>query len=363
VIKKNHKKPYDFLGIDNSRVMLLFAKIKNSFNPFSRFALDDLNHNIFVKDSSLDLVYCINVLYTLNDSEIFLKNIYKKLRLGGDLILVNPKKNPSIIDVLKENFSMLKKKNMKDKINFYFSFLWFLPPFLFVLFFNFFVIKYLGRNQIYHFFNKEELTEMLEKFGFRVIMSEEVYGDSDILIRAIKVLVVECDNEFFYVSKAVTEEDLVASYSLRFDVYCNDINSLNSCDYPNRQEIDYYDDFSTTFIMLSSDGIIGTVRLIKDTPRGFLMEEEFDLLGNIDRSKILEASRVAIKGKYRGSKFFLLLCSAAKIWSKENGYTYWCLACQEELVNLLLIDNWKISILGSVKNYHNTLSIPLLRKI
>ena len=153
-IYKKNELPQYFIGIDNSIVMLFFAKLKNFFNHSSKFIFDNLNKNISIENSSCDVIFCINMLYITECPRDFLENIYKKLCFGGDLILVNPRHNPSISDVIKEHFEILKKKELKDKISFYCSCLWFFLPFVFVLFFNLLVVKFLGKNKIYNFYSE-----------------------------------------------------------------------------------------------------------------------------------------------------------------------------------------------------------------
>lgn len=203
----------------------------------------------------------------------------------------------------------------------------------------------------------------MEDSGFRVLEVDSVYGDSDVFLRAVKISRSVFDNREFVLSRAVNQKDLISSYDLRFRVYCLDIKSLSPKDYPSQKEIDSYDKFSIVFIMLRRNDIIGTVRLIKDSPTGFLIEESFSLPRWLERGKTLEASRVAIAREYRGSGFFLDLCGVAKTWSLENGYRYWCLACQEKLLNCLYEDSWDIKLIGQPTAYHNTVSVPLIRTL
>ena len=150
-------------------------------------------------------------------------------------------------------------------------------------------------------------------------------------------------------------------YRLRYNVYCEEMHSLDPRNYPEKEERDRYDPFAVHFILRKNQKVIGTLRLIRETPWGFLMEEAFTLPKELDRSKTLEASRIAVYKDLRGGHLINFLCDAGLCWSLERGYSIWCLASQVGLIQFLEESGWNIEKLGPPTDYHATTVIPLLR--
>ena len=94
-------------------------------------------------------------------------------------------------------------------------------------------------------------------------------------------------------------------FRLRYQVYCDERGFEDPLDYPDMIERDEFDDHSVHFCnsLEGSDEMIGTVRMILYSGKGFPIEKNFileeQLLPTCDRTKIAEISRLAISKALR----------------------------------------------------------------
>jgi len=162
-----------------------------------------------------------------------------------------------------------------------------------------------------------------------------------------------------HIEIAHTKEDLDAIYRLRYEIYCNEMHSLDPKDYPDKRESDWYDQYSIYIVAKLNGGIIGALRLIKNTPRGFLMEEAFPLPSWIDKSKAVEHSRGVMQKDYRGKGIFRLILDKAYEWQKQNGYPI-CVGTpvMNSLGPIITKDGWK-PLEDKETVYHNIITVPM----
>ncbi len=107
----------------------------------------------------------------------------------------------------------------------------------------------------------------------------------------------------FTVSCVTDEKDLKKIFRLRYKVYCEEWGFEKPEKYPDRLETDEFDKSAIHFAVRDDEQkIVGTIRLILDSPEGFPAEkycqanlEEKELA----RGGIAEISRLAISRKYR----------------------------------------------------------------
>lgn len=101
---------------------------------------------------------------------------------------------------------------------------------------------------------------------------------------------------------AVTPVDLHRIYQLRYQVYVNEWHFERSADHPGGIEKDVYDQHSLHFMAFSDDELIGTVRIIKNSPIGFPHERHCTVttdLSGLDRQRLGEISRLAVSKEFR----------------------------------------------------------------
>lgn len=93
-------------------------------------------------------------------------------------------------------------------------------------------------------------------------------------------------------------EALDLIYRLRYEVYALEFGFENPDDFPDRLEQDIYDPHSKHLIAMNEDNdIIGTVRMILNSPKGFPVEHASEITDFHDKpipEKITEVSRLAV---------------------------------------------------------------------
>lgn len=91
-------------------------------------------------------------------------------------------------------------------------------------------------------------------------------------------------------------------YKLRYKVYVEEWGYEKPEDHPEGVEADEYDEHSIHFMAFRYDQLIGTIRIIQNSEKGFPIERhckiDFDTSG-IDRNKIGEISRLAVSKDFR----------------------------------------------------------------
>lgn len=99
-------------------------------------------------------------------------------------------------------------------------------------------------------------------------------------------------------------DDLKKLYQLRYDVYCVQKNFLRQDDYPDRCETDVFDQHSLHFGAFDDLGnALGTLRLVKNSPRGFPMTDHCDInVPDHILDKAGEISRLAVSNIIRKRK-------------------------------------------------------------
>jgi len=107
----------------------------------------------------------------------------------------------------------------------------------------------------------------------------------------------------FTVNRVVDEKELIEVYKLRYKVYCEEWGFEKPEDHPDGLEMDEYDKYSVHFAAKDSTGkIVGTIRMILNSPEGFPIEKYCELNINKDelpRERLAEISRLAISKEYR----------------------------------------------------------------
>jgi N-acyl amino acid synthase of PEP-CTERM/exosortase system len=99
-------------------------------------------------------------------------------------------------------------------------------------------------------------------------------------------------------------EDLKTKiFRLRYEVYALEFGFENPDDFPDNFEKDDHDQHSVHFAALNQDDdVIGTIRMILDSPKGFPAEHAADITGFSDKPEprfITEVSRLTVSKKLR----------------------------------------------------------------
>ncbi len=107
----------------------------------------------------------------------------------------------------------------------------------------------------------------------------------------------------FKFGKVNAEKLLKAIYRLRYQIYVEELGFEKPQDHPKGYETDAYEPMSVHFAALNeNDDVIGTLRLVMHSEKGFPIEHAADLtfLGTKPNpQKIAEISRLAVNKMYR----------------------------------------------------------------
>jgi ubiquinone/menaquinone biosynthesis C-methylase UbiE/N-acyl-L-homoserine lactone synthetase len=343
---------FTYTGIDNSISMIKAAKNKNMDPEIFGFRPHDFKNKLRDKYSH---IVCLNAVYAEKDIAVILRNFHRSLNFGGLLIIANPIKKPKIANILREHAKMLFRMRFGDMAKEVLIFIFKFPMLLAVILLNLF-IKKKAEQQEFIFMDKKELTEAVEKEGFKVIGSEYAYGGTDVLLTAVKIM---RKNEQVSIEAAYRLEDMEEIFKMRYNVYCEELFSLD--ENFDKKETDKFDEFSMHFMIRFEGEIVGYLRLILHNKYGFLMEDEFELPKYLDKKTMAEVSRLIIKKPRRDARLFFELLEAARIWSRENGIEIWCAAAQPFFLRLLGRRDFKVIEIGKEKeDYHNYKVIPLI---
>lgn len=188
------------------------------------------------------------------------------------------------------------------------------------------------------------------------------------------------------------------SYALRYEVYCNEQHFLAPEDYPSGLEIDAFDDDAIHVGAINREGgLVGTVRLVLPSARGFPFYEHCELFGEYkDLAKpdnpilqsTAEISRLAVSKSYRRRandglydlsspedietgcesealhrrrrpEIILGLYKAMYQASKRRGITHWFAAMEKTLLRLLYRYQFGFIPIGPEVDYYGPVTAYL----
>lgn len=174
VVSLSSKKCFCWLGLDISDEMLKRSNKKVLDNRFT-FKYGDLDVKLKIETASIDKILSIHSLYVVKRYNYLLKECYRVLKPGGILIIVNPKSNANISEMMKY------ERKVKGIINFYYIFMKTIPALLINM-----IITKLANRKIFQFLSKEKLSRILVMNKFKIVKSQRVYANQSVLIIARK---------------------------------------------------------------------------------------------------------------------------------------------------------------------------------
>lgn len=151
-------------------------------------------------------------------------------------------------------------------------------------------------------------------------------------------------------------------FALRYQVYVNEWGFESAGDHPEGLEYDEFDDHSIHIYARSeeSNEVIGSIRMILDSPFGFPIERHFDikeLPAGINRNAIGEISRLAVSKEYRRRAIDLKIFGAERFAPNQvprfmkNGHDF-RRHCEHELVRGLYLALYRDSKSRGLTNWY-----------
>jgi len=162
-------------GVDFSLAMLKRAK-KKCRAEVIHFEQADLNKSLPFPNNFFDAIFSCHVLYNLSDPHFTVAEFQRVLKPRGRLVIVTPQTN-NPANVLAEHFSMIwRQSNWKCLAK---TIL--LLPLIFCLGLYNLLLSWQSTKTKDHFFNENELKELLQAKGFASIRTKTAYANGDIL--------------------------------------------------------------------------------------------------------------------------------------------------------------------------------------
>jgi N-acyl-L-homoserine lactone synthetase len=164
---------------------------------------------------------------------------------------------------------------------------------------------------------------------------------------------------------ADAEEEMKASFELRYAVYCLERRWLRPLDYPDCRETDYLDPYAVHFVAKdAARSMLATVRLIvaSDCPyplpiAGHPGVTDFNSTG------CGEISRLAVRREWRADGVALGLYRAMYHYSKSRGVQTWCIQSERHVVRMLRAYGFRFQPVGPARPYMGLVRVPAVMPI
>ncbi len=163
----------------------------------------------------------------------------------------------------------------------------------------------------------------------------------------------------YHVLRVFPGEDLFNRYlACRYQVYCLERGFEDPGQHSDGREWDPFDEHSIHLAAIDSsdDTVVGTARIILDSPLGFPVESHFPLersLEEVGRDQIGEISRLAVpKTHCQDFRIISKLLDKIFLVSGKKGITHWCAAMAKGLPVLLQRKKIYFEKIGPEKQFH-----------
>lgn len=165
-----------------------------------------------------------------------------------------------------------------------------------------------------------------------------------------------------YSFKLVRRPDQLAEvYAVRHQVYAVEKQWVPES--THGLEIDQWDTFSRHFAAVNGDGrVIGTARMVLDSPLGFPYESTDKLPEQLDRKTVCEVSRLAVLESDRGQRSLILIGLTRALWrvARTHGMTDWCAVVDQPVARLLKRLEFAFTYEGKPVYHLGSMSVPLV---
>ncbi|SDM68057.1 N-acyl amino acid synthase, PEP-CTERM/exosortase system-associated [Geoalkalibacter ferrihydriticus] len=170
----------------------------------------------------------------------------------------------------------------------------------------------------------------------------------------------------FRVERVTPQDALFRDYlGVRYQVYCLERGFEDPAQYPDGIETDIYDPHAVHLAAVEEQTgqVVGSARIILDSPLGFPLEQHFKLdatLDHVDRKELCEISRLAVtKSHCQDFGIVSLLLDHLFLESGRLGLTHWYAAMAKSLAVLLRRRKMHFQEAGPEMVYHG-IRIPYI---
>lgn len=129
--------------------------------------------------------------------------------------------------------------------------------------------------------------------------------------------------------------DLKKMYDLIWEVYALEKKYINTNCYSQEVIIDEFEENAIKIGAFSNNGeIIGTLRIILNSPRSFYVEKDFNVdLSKFPKNEIAELSRLIVRSDYRNKLISLGLLKKGFEECRKRKIKYWVVVIPKEIKN------------------------------
>lgn len=170
-------KEVNIIGIDNSREALMLAQSKIGGRKNITLKEADINMPLQFSDNSFDVILLINVLFLLKKPEEVLKEMYRVLKPGGKIVIVNPVSNEDVFETYRKYW---KKDNGDVAGNLKLLFQLISAKVISK------IIEIKERKEQFNFIREEQFSRMLKQFNFGQIRMRMTNGEQALMVIAVK---------------------------------------------------------------------------------------------------------------------------------------------------------------------------------
>jgi len=176
-----------YIGIDFSSLMILIAKIKQLFSKRKniKFIKQSIVHKLPFESKSVDMIILVNVLFSLDNLNEVLAELYKILKKDGKILIITPRKNYNYLFVIKKHFSELSKLSIIRKIYILLLTLLALPAFIIITISNI-IISGREKNGGYSQYSKNDIYNLLDMTNFSDIVINQIVAGQEWFVSATK---------------------------------------------------------------------------------------------------------------------------------------------------------------------------------
>jgi N-acyl-L-homoserine lactone synthetase len=161
---------------------------------------------------------------------------------------------------------------------------------------------------------------------------------------------------------AESPEELQEAFKLRYQVYCLEKRWLRKESYPDKVEKDSMDPFSKHFIAMNASGtVIGTVRLILDSTRGFpISEHPSPPITRFEApEEAAEISRLIVAREHRNLKVSIGLYRLLYAFSQQENLRKWYLTIEPIFLRWFKSKGVRFAVIGRSSFFFGDKTIPI----
>lgn len=165
----------------------------------------------------------------------------------------------------------------------------------------------------------------------------------------------------YHFHQARSLKDRLSVFTVRYQIFVEEKHWIEPT--PLKIEFDDFDHFSRHLLVVNDNHeVIGTVRMIDDSPLGFPYEKVASLPSAVSRDQLYEVSRLSVLESERGQRSLILVGLCRAVWriATRHSKTHWCAVVDRPVARLLKTLGFEFVYQGMDAFHLGSLSTPLI---